>query len=106
LKHGSLITTQEASEQLEIDFLRGEEDDGVPIIAIDWKAGEFPALAALCTVSPDIMSTMVSAEAGLLAADLAADAKGRLDELSRALEEWNLGFHRLREKSTAKVLDI
>ncbi|MGO6984169.1 hypothetical protein [Rhizobium leguminosarum] len=101
-----LITTQEASEQLEIDFLREEEDEGVPIIAIDWKAGEFPALAALCTVSPEIVSRMVSSEAALLAAALVVDAKGRLDELSRALEEWNLGFHSLREKSTTKVLDI
>ena len=81
-----LVATRAAPEQLELDLLRKGDDLGLPILIIDWKPNTFPALAALCTVAPDVLGTMVSSEAEQLARDLAVDAKASLAALSRDME--------------------
>jgi hypothetical protein len=101
-----LVATRNASEQLEQKLLRKSDEVGVPILVIDWKVGEFPALAALCTASPSVLDSMVSTEAGDLARALTADAGPALLSLTRDMEAWNLGFARLRELSHARLRAI
>lgn len=101
-----LAATRPAPEQLELDLLAKGDLLGLPIVVIDWKPQGFPALAALCTSSPETLETMVSSEAGALARALALDGGGRLAALTRDLEAWNLGFDRIRELSQERLRQI
>lgn len=101
-----LVATRSVPEQLELDLLRKSDELGLPIVVIDWKEYGFPILAALCTVSPDVLLTHVSTEAGQLARDLGNDAEETRKKLSRDLEVWSLGFERLRALAAAKLNEI
>lgn len=101
-----LIATRAAPEQLEQDLLSKSDKLGLPVVIIDWKADRFPALAALCTVAPEVLETLVSPEAAQLARDLASDGNGSLDRLRQDLEVWTLGFDRLRALGAAKLAAI
>lgn len=100
-----LVATRPVPEQLELDLLRKADDLGLPILVIDWKDQGFPALAALCTAAPDVLSK-VSPEAAQLARELANDAEESLKRLTRDLEDWNLGFERLRALTVTKLNEI
>lgn len=101
-----LAATRAASEQLELDLLAKSDVLGLPIVIIDWKPQGFPALAALCTASPQTLDAMVGQQAGSLARELAAAGAGSLAALTRDLESWNLGFARLRDLSQARLQKI
>lgn len=91
-----LVATRAVPEQLEQDLLRKSDSEGLPVVVIDWKEDGFPALAALCTVAPALVGSMVDAEAGSIASALTGEANGRLKTLARDLQSWQLGFERIR----------
>ncbi|GAB0057556.1 hypothetical protein SIID45300_01887 [Candidatus Magnetaquicoccaceae bacterium FCR-1] len=101
-----LAATRNVPEQLEQDLQRKSDELGLPIVVIDWKPAGFPALAALCTSSPNVLRTMVSEEAEKLASDLVPDGSAALVSLKRDLESWNLGFEKLRTQSLERLTTI
>lgn len=101
-----LIATRAAPEQLEQDLLHKSNEIGVPIVVIDWKAGAFPALAALCSSAPDLLDSHATPAAAQLARELAPESQAALASLKRDLESWNLGFHNLRRLSHLRLTDI
>lgn len=101
-----LAATRDVPEQLENALASKSDTLGLPILIIDWKKAEVPALAALCTAAPDILESQVSAEAAALARELKSDAQNAVETLKRDMETWSLGFERLRTKSLARLNDI
>lgn len=93
-----LVATREVPEQLEQDLEKKSKTIGVPIVVVDWK-GSFPSLAALCTVSVDVVRKFAGDEAAKLVALLKGDGQAALERLRRDLAAWQLGFEALRGAS-------
>lgn len=93
-----LVATREVPEQLEQDLEKKSKTTGVPIIVVDWK-DSFPSLAALCTVSVDVVRKFANDEAAALVVLLKRDGQAALERLRRDLATWQLGFEALRSAS-------
>jgi hypothetical protein len=98
-----LVTTREVSEQCADELTAHGRSIGVPIIILDFKPSRIGALAALCTLAPEVVGELVSQEAGELAKQLQSSAADTLQTLRRDLAFWQLGFETLRALSTIKL---
>lgn len=94
-----LVATREVTEQLELELLEKSEKTGIPIVVVDWKADGFPALAALCTTSPETVRKFAGNEASNLAQALKLEGESALERLRRELAAWHLGFDSVRTAS-------
>ncbi len=94
-----LMATKEVSEQLEQALLQKSEDVGVPVLVIDWKQAPFPSLAALCTVSEDLVEQYCGSDAAKAATRLKKIAQPCVDQLIKEMQSWMLGYASLRTKS-------
>lgn len=101
-----LAATREASEQLELKLSRLADEIGVPIVIIDWKADGFPALAALCSVAPEVVRRYAGDTAGTLANTLQGDGAVTLSWLKRELSQWGAGYELLRQRATEKLHEL
>jgi hypothetical protein len=98
-------STRDIPEQLANPLEQEGWNEGVPVIAIDFPAAD-PPLAALCTLAPDIVARFAGAEAGELAEMLRDDLEPALARLRRELEQWQIGFEKLRRLAAEHILDL
>lgn len=102
-----LVTTGSVSEQVRQSLHQKGEEEGVPILVLDWPEGdELPQLAALCAYAPDIVKSKFSEEAGDAALALKPVSGNTIEKLKRELQSWCLGFEKLREVSHEELKKI
>ena len=102
-----LVTTGSVPEQIRQSLHQKGEENGVPILILDWPDGdELPQLAALCAYAPDIVKSEFSEEAGDAALALKPGSGNTIKKLKRELQSWCLGFEELREVSHQKLKKI
>ena len=101
-----LVTTRRVSEQLRQSLTQHGEQNGVPIVIVDWSEDECPPLAALCAGCPEVVRTRLSEAAGVAARALQPVFADAIDSLRRNLESWCLGFEFLKRKSDEKLAKI
>lgn len=96
-------STRAIPEQLANALEAEGANDGVPVLTIDWPENDAPALAALCTAAPDIVSRFAGDDAGRLAEALAPVLERARARLADELEEWTIGFEPLRRQAAAAL---
>jgi hypothetical protein len=73
---------------------------------IDWRDQAFSPLAALCASCPRIVETHFSAAAGTYAQALVPHINGQIEQLTRSLQAWCLGFSGVRASSHRRLGEI
>ena len=101
-----LVATREVPEQVQMDLADKSAKVGVPVIVIDWATTAYPDLAALCTVSPEIVGSICGAEAEEISRSIVDTMSENLTKLRRELQTWSLGFEGLRSLARTKLTDI
>src|SRR5262249_30230766 len=101
-----LVTTRRVPEQLEQDLLRKGESVGVPVVILDWKGDGLAELAALCAFAPDLVTDIISPEAGNFARALQPIANSTVERIKLDLQSSILGVEILRAISHEKLEQI
>ena len=101
-----LAATREVNEQLERQLFEKGESMGIPVLVLDWKSHEIPALAALLSTNPSLVSSLVDPSAGALAAKLEPQMTASIDRLRLDLSAWHIGSASVRRLSRTRLLTI
>ena len=94
-----LVTTRNATEQLDTSLSLAGNRLGLPVIIVDWQSHEFPRLAALCTIDPVKVGEIISPAAQVLVEQLVDGAKPFLERLRTEIQSWCLGYVNLLRSS-------
>ena len=95
-----LAATCEISEQIRQSLTLKGEEEGVPVLIIDWtKNHQIAHLAAISAFSPDLVCQEISSAAGDAASALKDVSGNAIEAIRRNLQSWCLGFESLRELS-------
>lgn len=98
-----LVATREVNEQLQQSLNQKGESVGVPVIILDWQSNDLASLAALCAFGPDLVESILSFEASVLAQALQPVSLEAIERLRLDLQAWNLGFEALRTRFSADL---
>ena len=92
--------TRTVPEQIQQSLIQHGEQEGIPVVIIDWGSEhEVAPLAALCAFAPDLVEEFVSSSASGAAHVLQAVSGDATERLRRDLQSWCLGFDSLRARS-------
>ncbi len=94
-----LVTTRNATEQLDTSLSLAGNRLGLPVIIVDWQSHEFPRLAALCTIDPVKVGEIISPAAQALVEKLVDIANPFLERLRSEMRSWCLGYVNLQRAS-------
>ncbi|NVJ69052.1 MAG: hypothetical protein HWE08_01785 [Alphaproteobacteria bacterium] len=94
-----LVATQEVPEQIELALLNKAEQEGLPIVILDWKSYPLPYIVSLCISYPKITSEIIGNDLDKPFKSLKNFEKLGLANLKAELSEWALGYQAIREKS-------
>ena len=101
-----LVATRNVPEQMHQSLTQHGEQNGIPVVIIDWIDDDIAPLAALCASAPDLVEAEFTSEAGAAARALQSTSRDMIERLQRNLESWCLGFESLRKRSHEKLDNI
>lgn len=87
-----LVSTRDASEQIERFLFARARSSGVPVVIIDWKDHSKPALAVLCSTAPELVTQFAGEVAGEIAKRLNRPLTQAAGELRRDFLTWVIGY--------------
>lgn len=103
-----LVTTQEASEQIQQAMVRAGENKGIGTVIIDWQRQPLPNLAVLAARYPQCFEAEIGKGYEQLLTDIAAmeGYDSTLKAIESELDSWAISYEAVRAASHAWVRSI